>query len=113
MNISIPNFNTPSMPLAGGRVFNDDLLTNPGDLEYAKDQFPEVFHLLDHPELRSTFAKYEQMANKARTWVRWLGLLAVAFGTIALLSAAIEPLWHQLKCEKLLTIIFEFCGLGG
>ena len=112
MNISIPNFNTPSMPLAGGRVFNDDLLTNPGDLEYAKDQFPEVFHLLDHPELRSTFAKYEQMANKARTWVRWLGLLAVAFGTIALLSAAIEPLWHQLKCEKLLTIIFEFCGLG-
>ncbi len=96
----------------GGRVFNDDLLTNPGDLEYAKSQFPEAFHLLDHPELRNTFATYEKEANKARAWVRWLGFLAVAFGTIALLSGATEPLWHHLKCEEALTIIFEFCGLG-
>ena len=112
MSSIIPTFSAPKKPLAEGRIFNDDLLTNSGDLKNAKDQFPEVFPLLDHPELRSVFAEYEKLANKARAWVRWLGLLAVAFGTIALLSAATEPLWHQLKCEKLLTIIFEFCGLG-
>lgn len=112
MNSSIPNFTASSKPLTGGRVFNDDLLTNPGDLEYAKSQFPEAFHLLDHPELRNTFATYEKEANKARAWVRWLGFLAVAFGTIALLSAATEPLWHHWKCEEVLTIVFEFCGLG-
>ncbi len=94
------------------RVFNDDLLINSGDLQYAKDQFPEVIHLLDHPEMRSTFTRYERMANKARVWVRSLGLLAVASGTIALLSAATDPLWHHLKCEEVLTIVFEFCGLG-
>src|ERR1700722_9557918 len=112
MNSSIPNFTASSKPLTVGRVFNDDLLTNPGDLEYAQVQFPEAFHLLDHPELRNTFAMYEKSANKARVWVRWLGFLAVAFGTIALLSGATEPLWHNLKCEEVLTIVFEFCGLG-
>jgi hypothetical protein len=111
MNSSIPNFAAPPKPLSEGRVFNDDLLTNPGDLKYAESQFPETFQLLDHPELRHTFATYEQTANRARAWVRWLGLLAVASGTIALLSAATEPLWHYLEYEKVLTIIFELCGL--
>jgi len=34
------------------RSFNDDLLRNPGDLEYARNQFPGLFCVLDHPDLR-------------------------------------------------------------
>jgi hypothetical protein len=111
MNSNIPDFAAHSKLHPEGRVFNDDLLTNPGDLEYAKSQFPEAFHLLDHPDLRSTFATYEKAANKARAWVRWLGFLAVTSGMIALLSAATEPLWHHLKYEEALTVVFELCGL--
>lgn len=98
-------------PITQSRVFNDDLLMNSEDLEYAKGQFPEAFHLLDHPKLRSTFEKYERIANKARSRVRFLGLLAITSGTLALISAATEPLWHQLKCAGVLSIIFELCGL--
>ncbi len=95
----------------GGRVFNDDLLLNSGDLEYAANQFPEAIHLIDHPELRETFKKYEKVANGARAKVRLLGLLAVAFGTISLLSAVTEPFWHRMKSEAILTIVFELCGM--
>jgi hypothetical protein len=54
---------------------------------------------------------HEQAAIRARAWVRWLGFQAVFFGTIALLSAATESLWHPLKCEAALAFLFEFCGL--
>jgi hypothetical protein len=111
MGSSIPNFTAPLKPSSAPRVFNDDLLTNSGDLEYARRQFPEAFHLLDHPELRNVFVGYERSANNARSWMRWLGCLAVAFGTIALLSTATEPLWSNYKYAKVLTIGFEFCGL--
>ena len=102
---------SPSKPLSGDRVFNDDLLTNAGDLKYAADQFPRVFPILDHPELRIAFVRYEQIANKAHLWVHWLGLLAVIFATIALLSAATEPLWAHTRWHDIITIAFEFCGL--
>lgn len=93
------------------RIFNDDLLTNAGDLKYASDQFPRVFPILDHPELRSMFVKYERVANTAHLWVHWLGLLAVIFATIVLLSAAAEPLWGGTTWANRITIAFEFCGL--
>jgi len=87
------------------RVFNDDLLLNAGDVRYADDQFGKIFPLLDHPELRSVFLNYEQRANKARVWVRWLGLLAVSFAAVALLSAATESL--RSNPSKVFAIIFE------
>jgi len=101
----------PVKALSEERVFNDDLLINPGDLRYAQDQFPEIFPVLDHAELRDAFVKYEQIANKAHLWVHWLGLLAVIFATIALLSAATEPLWARTRWADTITIAFEFCGL--
>jgi hypothetical protein len=100
----------PHFPLEA-RVFNDDLLTNAGDLEYAKEQFPEIFPLLDNPTLRGVFAEYEERANKAKSRVRLLGLLAIFFGVAALLSAATEPLWAHIRYARSFVIIFEVCGV--
>jgi hypothetical protein len=113
MKVTIPYFPRSITAPADGRIFNDDLLTNSGDLQYAKQQFPSVFPLLDHSELRNTFARYESVANSARAQVRRLGLFAVVSGAVALLSTATEPLWHQVKYEAVLTIVFELCGLIG
>jgi hypothetical protein len=98
-------------PPSEARVFNDDLLLNVGDLRYAEEQFPEIFPLLDHPELRSVFLKHEQRANKARLWVHWLGLLAVFFATVALLGVATESLRAHDNYSRMLAIIFEACGV--
>jgi hypothetical protein len=89
------------------RKFNDDLLINDGDLQYAKEQFPEVFHLLDHPELREKFRAYETTANKARGYVHILGLLAVVCATVALMSIAVGPFFHGMVHEKMLSTLFE------
>jgi hypothetical protein len=93
------------------RVFNDDLLMNPGDFQYAKHQFPGVFDILDHPELREEFRKYDRIANRAKVHVRWLGIVAVTSASVALLSTATEPLWQNLPGAGRLRVIFEICGL--
>ena len=95
-----------------GRVFNDDLLMSKGDLQYAKEQFQEVFHVLDHPELRHKFKEYEAAANRAHGWVHGLGFTAVVCGTAALLSTATEPFWHGAPYERLLNTIFELFGMA-
>jgi hypothetical protein len=94
------------------RVFNDDLLINTGDLHYAKSQFPRVFPILDHQELRAIFGEYEKTANAAHKYVHWLGALSISFGSIALLSAATEPLWANWQYADRVTIAFEFFGLA-
>ncbi len=37
--------------------FNDDLLANAGDLERAGSLYPDIVHVLDHPELRQLFSE--------------------------------------------------------
>jgi hypothetical protein len=109
--ICVPNLSASPDPSSEGRVFNDDILQNAGDLRYAEEQFGEVFPLLDNPGLRRVFLKYEQKANKARRWVQWLGLLAVFFATVALLSAASESFLAHVRHSEALIIIFEACGV--
>jgi hypothetical protein len=94
------------------RIFNDDLLANPDDLQYAAEQFPRPFPALDHRELRDVFAEHEEIANRAHRWVHRLGLLAVVFGAIGLISAATEPLWEHIEHHNLVSIILEFCVLS-
>jgi hypothetical protein len=93
------------------RVFNDDLLVNTGDYEYAKRQFSEVFEILDHQELREQFLKYDCIANRAKEHVRWIGIFAVCSAGIALVSTATEPLWQDVCYAGGLRVIFEVCGL--
>jgi hypothetical protein len=105
-----PSADNPSLieePFSQDHIFNDDLLINDGDLEHAKFQFSEIFHVLDHPELRLVFLRYEEMANKARIRVRGMGLLAVLCGTVALLSTATESLWHHWSLAWLVGMVFE------
>jgi hypothetical protein len=71
--------------------FNDDLLIGDADREDARKLFPGIYHVLDHPELREEFARYDGMANRAKTWVQRLGLAAIGLATLALLSSAIVP----------------------
>src|SRR5713101_5683060 len=74
-------------------VFNDDLLMNDQDLEYARSQFPEIIHILDYPRLRAKFAEYERDANVARDWVRRLGFTAVVSALLSLIAVATQPVW--------------------
>lgn len=108
----MPDSSATPDPALERRVFNDDILTNSGDLRYAGDQYGEIFPLLDHAALRKLFLKYEQRATTARGWVLWLGLLAVCFATVALLSAATEPLHAHARYSGVFTIIFEAFGVA-
>ncbi len=72
--------------------FNDDLLANEGDLERAAGLYPDLVHVLDHPELRQLFSSYDVPANKAKGRSRIAGCAAVALVTISLLLLALEPI---------------------
>src|SRR5436309_2912016 len=82
-------------------VFNDDLLMNDArdrgmtDLEWAGKQFPQIIHVLDHPQFREKFAEHEEKANKARDSMRALGFAAVISATLALLVVATQPVWKR------------------
>src|SRR4051812_30592584 len=49
--------------------FNDDLLASTADQDVIKRLYPDLFHVLDHPELREAFARYNERANKAKSRV--------------------------------------------
>lgn len=57
--------------------------------------YPEVFHVLNFPRLRDTFARFEKAANHARIWLRVCGLAAVVFPAAALISLATHPHWRR------------------
>ena len=86
---------TSAVPVLEHR-FNDDLLISEHDQTLAKTEYPEIYHVLDHPELREQFLRYDDLANKAKLWVHRIGLLAVLLAVFALLGSAITPLLHQL-----------------
>ena len=74
--------------------FNDDLLANEGDLESAGQLYPEIVHVLDHPELRHLFSSYDVPANRAKKRSRRFGVWAVICVTLSLWLLAIEPILH-------------------
>jgi hypothetical protein len=75
--------------------FNGDLLVSKHDQDLAKKLYGEIYHVLDHPELRREFQAYDVVANSSKLWVQRVGLLAVLLAAIALLGSAISPLVHQ------------------
>ncbi len=46
--------------------FNDDLLLHEEDRKLASIKYPTIFHVLDHPQLRQLFSKYDVPANRAK-----------------------------------------------
>jgi hypothetical protein len=75
--------------------FNNDLLANDGDRELAKRSYPGLIHVLDHYELQQLFTSYDAPANAAKAKSRFSGLLAIGLGTLALLGASAESLFHD------------------
>lgn len=62
--------------------FNDDLLLLEEDRKLASIKYPTIFHVLDHPQLRQLFSKYDVPANRAKR----IGLIA-GFGASGSVSA--------------------------
>jgi hypothetical protein len=83
--------------------FNDDLLLRESDLRLAVKKYPSVVHVLDHPDLRRLFIKYNAPARRAKSRGLAFGLMAIASGFAALAVAAAEIL-IMLGCER--------CGLA-
>jgi hypothetical protein len=109
----------PSSTIIHEHVFNDDLLINEAldsgktDLEWAREQFPEIIHLLDYHRLREKFSAYDKEANRTRGWVRCLGFAAVISATLALLALATEPVWPHANWTPWLALALETGGLIG
>jgi hypothetical protein len=70
--------------------FNDDLLLLDEDRKLASIKYPTIFHVLDDPQLRQLFLKYDVPANRAKRIGLIAGLGAIGFGFGALGVAAIE-----------------------
>src|ERR1035437_2636838 len=70
--------------------FNDDLLLQDADRRLAAKQYPSIFHVLDHPELRELFLQYDAPAKRAKSTGLKAGLWAIGFGFCALAVAASE-----------------------
>ncbi|MDB5969063.1 MAG: hypothetical protein JWQ90_1513 [Hydrocarboniphaga sp.] len=72
--------------------FNDDLLLSQDDRELASRTFPNLFPLLDFPELRETFGRHDRPANRLKKKRQRWGIAAIAMGVVALLGASSSPL---------------------
>jgi hypothetical protein len=96
-----------------GHRFNDDLLAGATDIAEARKRFPSLMHVLDHPELRQLFQRYDVPANAAKRQSRRWGVLAVLLGSLALIGAASTPLFHGLteNCARLVAFIAALSGL--
>ncbi len=86
-----------SPPPSLDHKYNDDLLAGADDQEAFRLLFPDIFHVLDHPELRAEFAAYNQIANRAKKRVHAIGLVAVGLAAMALLSSAATPILKAVE----------------
>jgi hypothetical protein len=75
--------------------FNDDLLISDVDQTFAKEHYTTIYHILDHPELREEFLRYDALAIRSRRWVHCVGMAAVVLCASALLGSAATPLLRQ------------------
>ncbi len=92
-------------------VFNDDLLMGENDPQFAKEQFPNITHVLDHPSLRDEFAKHDMAANEARERVRLFGFTTIVASAVALAALATQPLWPHAACARWIAAGIEVAGM--
>jgi hypothetical protein len=92
--------------------FNDDLLLHEEDRKLASIRFPTIFHVLDHPQLRQLFSKYDTSANRAKRIGLIAGFWAIAFGFGALAVAALELSFTHPDHSIALAVISGLCGVS-
>jgi hypothetical protein len=103
----------PAAPVLEHRV-NDDLLISQHDQQLALEAYPEIYHVLDRPELRDAFVWYDALANRAKLQVHRVGLLAVALATTALVSSALTPLVSLMpNAPDWITAALFYAEIGG
>lgn len=100
-------------PSSEHHKFNDDLLLAREDRDVAARKYPSVIHVLDHPELRHSFAAYDGPANRAKRRARRAGLWAIGLVWVALVMASSEHLLAHTALAKILAAISAVCGLAG
>lgn len=119
----VENRGKPEMPPTALKAklehrFNSDLLLSESDREIAKTAYPEIYHVIDHPDLRKEFADYDTIANRSKVRAQRVGFAAVVLATVALFFSAITPLLLVLIpsvppwVERLFAYA-EACGLIG
>ncbi len=93
--------------------FNGDLLISTHDQELAKKVYEEIFHVLDHARLREEFGRYDNAAMASKSWVHWIGMLAILLAAIALIGSAITPVVHQLHPPEWVHSALLAAEIGG
>jgi hypothetical protein len=74
------------------RKFNDDLLLHEADRKIAARRYSSIYHVLDHPELRELFVRFDKPATQAKRNGLKAGFWAIGLGFLALAIAASELL---------------------
>jgi hypothetical protein len=75
------------MTAGSTQSFNDDLLLSQVERDLAEQRFAEIFHVINFPELRELFQRYEMLGGLGKATRHHIGLLAVALAAIGLLAA--------------------------
>lgn len=95
--------------------FNDDLLLTDADQKLAQERFPEVAHVLNFPDLRDMFVRYDDDANRAKKRRRRAGIAAIFLGVLALLGAsytAIYETWLGPQLSRVIGAISASLGMA-
>lgn len=77
-------------PPGGKPATNTDLLLDDADRSRTEQLFPSVFHVLDHPQLRDSFRRYDKQANEAKRKGRAAGLAAIFLVFFALILTSTD-----------------------
>jgi hypothetical protein len=91
--------------------FNDDLLLTEADQKLAQERYPEVAHVLNFPDLRHVFARYDADANRAKTISRVAGIVAICLGVLALLGASYTAIYETWRWSRTIGGISAFLGI--
>ncbi len=98
------------------KIFNTDLLLQPEDLALAKQKWPCLEHVLDHPELRDSFTKDDDVANRAKKQSQRSGIQAVLLAVLSLCIASTAPVWpkepHLAWTHLALTLLAGGLGIA-
>jgi hypothetical protein len=96
----------------GGHRYNDDLLLAQPARDRASLEHGNVFHLLDHRELRDAFRPQNDEANIAKRRAHVAGFWSVTLAFLALALAAGEPFWGRLASPAPFIIAIFSGALG-
>ena len=92
--------------------FNDDLLLTEADQRLAQERFPEIAHVLNFPDLRDIFVRYDAHANGAKTIRRRAGYAAILLGVVSLLGASGTAIYERSLGQWSTRIGFTSAVLG-